>query len=118
MQMPFDITLRWSDGRRAMLVSGELTVETAKVVRALLDIVCANNATEVELDLRDVTFIDSTGIGVIMVAKKACAGRGCGFVLIPSKAPQPARLWELSGLQDRLGWREGPAPSSSSTCEG
>jgi len=118
MQTPFDVTVRWSDGQRAMVVSGELTLETAAVVRALLDIVCANDATEVELDLRDLTFIDSTGIGVIMVAKQACAGQGCGFFLIPSKAPQPARIWELSGLQNQLSWREGPAPSSSSACDG
>jgi anti-sigma B factor antagonist len=118
MQTPFDITLRWSDGQRAMVVSGELTLDTATVVRALLDIVCANDATEVELDLRDLTFIDSTGIGVIMVAKKACAGRGCGFFLIPSKAPQPARVWEQSGLRSQLSWREGPAPSSRSACDG
>ena len=118
MHTPFDITLRWSDGQRAMVVSGELTLETATPVRDLLEIVCANDATEVELDLRDLTFIDSTGIGVIMVAKKACAGQGCGFFLIPSKAPQPARIWELSGLQNQVSWREGPAPSSSSPREG
>ncbi|HEY2180728.1 MAG TPA: STAS domain-containing protein [Solirubrobacteraceae bacterium] len=118
MHTPFDITLRWSDGQRAMVVSGELTLETAAVVQALLDIVCVNDATEVEFDLRDLTFIDSTGIGVIMAAKKACAGSGCGFFLIPSKAPQPARIWELSGLQDQISWREGPAPSSSSSREG
>lgn len=118
MQTPFDITLRWSDGQRAIVVSGELTVETATVVQGLLDIACANDATEVELDIRDVTFIDSTGIGVIMVAKKACAGLGCEFFLIPSKAPQPARIWELTGLQDQVSWREGPSPSSSSTSEG
>jgi anti-sigma B factor antagonist len=116
--MAFDISLRWSDGQRAMVVSGELTLETATVLRSLLDIVCANDASEVELDLRDLTFIDSTGIGVIMVAKKACAARGCGFFLIPSKAPQPARVWELSGLKNQLSWREGPAPSSSSAREG
>jgi anti-anti-sigma factor len=112
MQVPFDITLRWSGGQRAMVVSGELTLETATVVRALLDIACANDATEVELDLRDLTFIDSTGIGLIVVAKKACAERGCGFFLIPSRAPQPARVWEVSGLQNLLSSREGPAPSS------
>jgi anti-sigma B factor antagonist len=112
MQVPFDITLRWSGGQRAMVVSGELTLETAAVVQALLDIACANDATEVELDLRDLTFIDSTGIGVIVVAKKACAARGCEFVLIPSRAPQPARVWEVSGLQKLISSREGPAPSS------
>jgi anti-sigma B factor antagonist len=118
MNTPFDVTLRWSDGQRALVVSGELTIETATVVRGLLDVVCANDATEVELDIRDVTFIDSTGVGVIMVAKQACLGRDCGFFLIPSKAPQPARLWELSGLQDQLSWREGPAPSPRPTCDG
>jgi anti-sigma B factor antagonist len=111
MHVPFDITLRWSDGQRAMVVSGELTLATAPVAQALLDIVCAHDATEVELDLRDLTFIDSTGIGVIMVAKKACARHGCGFFLIPSKAPQPARIWEVSGVQNEFSWREGPAPS-------
>jgi len=118
MDMPFDITLRWSDGQRAVVVSGELTLQTATVVRGLLAIVCGNDATEVELDLRDLTFIDSTGIGVIMMAKKVCAERGCGFFLIPSKAPQPARVWQLSGMQDQLSWREGPAPSSGSACAG
>ena len=115
MHSPFDITLRWADGQRAIVVSGELTVETATPVQALLVIVCAHDATEVELDLRDLTFIDSTGIRVILLAKKACAQRGCEFFLIPSKAPQAVRIWEVSGLHEQLGWREGPPPSSTPT---
>jgi anti-sigma B factor antagonist len=117
MHTPFDITVRWCDGQRAIRLSGELSLATASAMRSLLEIVCAHGATEVELDLRDVTFIDSTGIGVIMMAKKACAARACGFFLIPSKVPQTVRMWEVSGLQDRLSWREGPSPSPSSTRE-
>ena len=113
MHTGLDITLRWVGGQRAMVVSGELTVETATPVEALLSIVCANEATEVELDLRDLTFIDSSGIRVILLGKEACAQRGCEFFLIPSKAPQTARIWEVSGLRERLSWREGPPPSAS-----
>ena len=113
MHTGLDITLRWVGSQRAMVVSGELTVETATPVEALLSIVCANEATEVELDLRDLTFIDSSGIRVILLGKEECARRGCEFFLIPSKAPQTARIWEVSGLQEQLSWREGPPPSAS-----
>jgi anti-sigma B factor antagonist len=107
-----DITLRWSGRQRAIVVSGELTVETATPVEALLSIVCADDAAEVELDLRDLTFIDSAGIRVILLGKAACAERGCEFFLIPSRAPQAARIWEVTGLREQLSWREGPPPGA------
>ena len=64
-------------GEAVVLVRGELDAATAGrlrgVVTALLN---RGGVTAIGLDLRGLTFIDSTGIGTLVVAKRICGQVG------------------------------------------
>ena len=92
------------DGRRRVAVSGEIDLQTAPALEAALDEACAMRAT-IELDLHEVSFIDSTGIRAILTAKAACAEHDVELLMVPSRHQAPRRVFELSGLLDLLPWR-------------
>ena len=83
-------------GEVDMAAAGEL--ETA-VVRA-----CSDSKT-VEIDLHEVSFIDSIGLRAVLAAKALCAELGVEFLLVPSRHEAPRRTFELAGVLDLLPWR-------------
>jgi len=101
---PFRLLQETVDGRRRLAISGEIDMRTAPALEAALNDACALAST-IELDLHDVSFIDSTGIRTILDAKATCAAHDVELLMVPSRHPAPRRVFELSGLLDRLPWR-------------
>jgi anti-anti-sigma factor len=101
---PFRLEQESIDGRRRMAVSGEIDIQSAPVLEDALTEACATART-IELDLHEVSFIDSRGIRAILAAKAACAEREVELMMVPSRHAEPHRAFELSGLLDRLPWR-------------
>jgi anti-anti-sigma factor len=56
---------------------------------------------EVIADLRDVTFMDSTGLHVLVSHHRHAAERGLGFSIIDGSAPV-SRVLKLTGLDHVL----------------
>jgi anti-anti-sigma factor len=82
---------------------GELDMfTTPQLEQAIAD--TADHPGELVIDLRALTFIDSTGIHSILRARAACAENQRGFSLIRGRAAVH-RVFELSGLADRLPFR-------------
>lgn len=79
-------------------------MQTAPVLEEALISACASCA-QIELDLHEVSFIDSTGIRAILSAKTSCAEHNVELLMVPSRHAAPHRVFELSGLLDRLPWR-------------
>ena len=78
---------------------GELDVGTAGVLADELDRAAATDAKLIVLDLSDVTFIDSTGIGLLVkTSRRWAAGR---LRLIPVEG-QVRRVFELTGVAEYL----------------
>jgi anti-sigma B factor antagonist len=75
--------------------SGEIDFGTVDHLKETLTGLCVDGAT-VRLDLRDVTFIDSTGINALVIADRRSTQRGCRLVL---SAPSPAvrRVLDYTG---------------------
>lgn len=92
------------DGRRRIAVSGEIDIQTAPALEDALSEACTVRAT-IELDLHEVSFIDSTGIRAILAAKASCADQDVELLMVPSRHQAPHRVFELSGLLDLLPWR-------------
>jgi len=67
------------DGRSVVTVSGEVDVATAPSLRECLDRVVARDDDAVVVDMLGVTFIDSTGLGVLIGAHRACADAGRSY---------------------------------------
>jgi anti-anti-sigma factor len=90
------------DGVAIVQPRGELDLATVETLRAALDGI--ERAGRVVLDLRGLSFIDSTGLR-LLVALDQHAQRG-GFQLALVMPPAPAnRAIELSGLAGALPFR-------------
>ena len=61
-----------------------------------------------ELDLRAVTLIDSSGVREILDANRKCEERGCALAIIQSEHASPRRVFEILGLASKLPWLAQP----------
>lgn len=97
---------RVQDRERARVVpEGELDLDTIDVVEQHLHDLREAGAREIVLDLRKLTFMDSSGLHVIFKAARLAKRDGVSFVLIPGPRPVQ-RLFELTGARDHLTFRE------------
>ena len=101
------LEVREEGERRTVIIAGELDLATAFDLEALTSTLC-QQAGEIVLDLRGLSFMDSTGLQVMLRARDMCGERDCGFFLIAGPAPVQ-RLFELTGLADLLPFIEPPA---------
>lgn len=82
--------------------AGEIDAATRPTVERLMsDVLAATNGPLLlELDLRDVTFIDSAGVELLLITRSQLARRDARLLLRPS--PQVDRLLQLLGLRSVL----------------
>lgn len=93
----------YNDGKRmtAALI-GDIDHHAARGMRAELDEVIALSQPELLIiDLEEVGFMDSSGIGLILGRLKAVQACG-GSVIIKNARPSIAAVIRLSGLSDIL----------------
>jgi anti-anti-sigma factor len=81
-------------------VKGELDLSTVPTLRAVLDGIDPRHR-RVVLDLRDVSFLDSMGVGLLVEASRRCASELCELVL-RSPSERVRQVLELTGLDDML----------------
>lgn len=80
-----------------LVASGEIDLSTAGRLRAALA-EALGRSDVVEVDLNDVGFMDSTGLGALVEAQ---VGKRNGQVLrVTAASPQTRRLLELTGLAE------------------
>jgi anti-sigma B factor antagonist len=70
-------------------------------LKAALVRVCEEKPRVLTLDLRGLTFIDSTGLQAIIAASQECEKLAAEFRLIPGP-PAIQRVFEIVGLIERL----------------
>lgn len=77
---------------------GELDHHSAQAMREELDArIGDEQIRRLVFDMRDLTFMDSSGIGVLIGRYKIIARRG-GSVCVRNMSPQVDKLFTLSGL--------------------
>ena len=81
-------------------LTGELDVATAPQLGHALEEI-AEPAALVVLDLSELTFMDSSGLQVILSARARLADAGRRFALVPGRR-QVQRMFELTGTAHRL----------------
>jgi anti-anti-sigma factor len=104
-------------GRRTLALVGELDLASVEVLRGAVERMRSNSTSAITLDLRGLTFIDSTGLAAIVHASKLCETNGYDFTLIRG-ADSTQRLFELTGLIDVLPFREGADGDDAATSDG
>ena len=94
-----------------VVVRGEVDIATADAVRAELN-TAFERSDNVVLDLREVTFMDTQGLSVVIEAQQACAAGDTQFAI--TRAPDHVhRLFEMIGLTSRLTVLDDPAAAAS-----
>ena len=85
-------------GTDTLALTGELDIDSASKLEEAVREVCASG-TGLVIDLRKVTFMDSTGLRVLIVAGALCEEMGHELRIIPGEDIQ--RILEITGL-DRV----------------
>jgi anti-anti-sigma factor len=98
----FSISTSDRDGRAIVLVRGELDLATApnleEVVAERLDA-----GQEVVLDLRELDFMDSSGLRVLVFAHARATDRGPRFAVVrPPEGSAVAKLLSIAGVDQEL----------------
>lgn len=88
-------------GSRVIAFAGELDLANAGTAENALESSLADASTPVVVDMRELEFIDSTGIALLVSALSRNEG-GVRVSFIPSDSPAVTRVLELTGLAERL----------------
>jgi anti-sigma B factor antagonist len=86
-----------SDVSHAVLVAGELDLDVAPKLGVCLNELIDSGATTIVVDLLEVTFMDSTGLAVLIDAGKRLRRFDGGLVLV-TDSPSITRLLTIRGL--------------------
>jgi anti-sigma B factor antagonist len=82
-------------------VSGELDLASGPELEAELDQLRGPDTRLVVIDLRQLAFMDSTGLSILVRAHQRLAGEGCEVGLVKG-SQQVQRLLDLTGVAERL----------------
>ena len=85
------------DGYELLSVEGELDIATAPRMLSALNEAIAEMASPLVVDLTHVVFMDSTGLALLMNARRRVVRLGHGFAIICPKGPI-ARVFEIADM--------------------
>jgi anti-anti-sigma factor len=107
----FSVAVHAEGSALVVAVRGDVDLATADVLRGELR-AAASRAKVVVLDLREVSFMDTQGLAVVIEAQHDAAEDGWRFVL--TRAPDRVhRLFDMIGLTPRLTIVDDPAAAAT-----
>jgi anti-sigma B factor antagonist len=90
-----------SAGRHTFVLTGELDIGSARGLEETIRQVCGTGTKGIKVDLRNLAFIDSSGLSALINAGRLCEKHGHEFLLVPGPA-NIQRIFEISGLIEAL----------------
>ncbi len=100
--MSVAVSTQTQDNKTVVKVAGEVDVSNAAQLREALDAALLQDAASLEVNLADVPYIDSTGIGVLVgVAHRAQDASKTLAVTNPQR--NVARVLDMLGVTEELG---------------
>jgi anti-sigma B factor antagonist len=96
---PFAVEVRRRDGLATVEPHGELDIATIETLRSALDGI--QRAGRLVLDLRGLSFIDSTGLHLLIALHQRAQRDGFQLTLVAPAAPVD-RVIQISGLDEAL----------------
>lgn len=94
----FHVTTESSNGSQRIVATGELDIATVPMLEEAFEAALATDAASILVDLGGITFIDSTGLRLLIKMSDSC---GNGRLGIRSTAIVD-RLLQVTGLLDQL----------------
>jgi anti-sigma B factor antagonist len=96
VERPFSVHCERVDGAWVAIARGEIDMASAPELRRALD--ADGDAALIVLDLRAVTFLDSSALGLIVAQLRRARERGSRFAVAAEAGSEARRLLELAGL--------------------
>ena len=84
------------DSRHTLVLRGELDLVTAPGLEDKVAALCLEGARELVLDMRQVVFMDSSGLRTVLASMDMCRAHGCELMVVPGSAAR--RLFEITGV--------------------
>ncbi|MFN2607092.1 MAG: STAS domain-containing protein [Acidimicrobiales bacterium] len=98
----FSVCVRQGADRTVVALGGELDLYAAPQLRErLMALTDGDGRGDLVLDLAELAFIDSTGLGVVVEAAKSARARGRDLVL-SRPTPSTYKVLEITGLHQAL----------------
>ncbi len=96
-ELSIDLRTEEGSGTLVFKLRGSLDLATAPTVRAALSEAAEQGSHDVIVDLTQLEFLDSTGLGALIGAQRRTTERGASFRLIVSDG-RISRLLNITGL--------------------
>ncbi|MFD1032009.1 anti-sigma factor antagonist [Metaplanococcus flavidus] len=97
--MNIQVDLQESNGVLKGQIHGEIDAHTAPILRDKLEPYQNVESLNAELDLSDVNYMDSTGLGVFVAFYKSVNSQG-GHLKLSGLSARLKRLFDITGLGD------------------
>jgi anti-anti-sigma factor len=101
----FTARIESRNGVARIALEGDLDMSTVPVLSGHLGRFEADGMAGIMLDLRDLTFVDCSGLRVFLAARERSNANGHRFILVGA-SPGARRLFELTGTQFLLDEQE------------
>jgi anti-anti-sigma factor len=96
------VTVTVDDDRATAALSGDFDMAATFTIEPALERALEDpGVSALTLDLSDVSFIDSTGIGVLFRVEAEARSRGVALAIVPGPR-EVQRVFEIAGLSDSL----------------
>ncbi|MCU9615168.1 STAS domain-containing protein [Caldibacillus lycopersici] len=97
--MNITVDVNKTDGNTIMKISGEIDAYTAPKLKETINQLTKEDGKNVVIDLTDVIYMDSTGLGVLVAAFKKIKTNGGSFILT-GLSNRLQRLFTITGLSE------------------
>lgn len=91
-----------ADGRPVLRVSGDLDLATLASLRTAAEAALAACGDGLVLDLTELTFVDSSGLGLLVELRNRALAQG-GTLQLQHVPSGPKRVIEIAGLAETFG---------------
>ncbi len=94
------VTIKQKNNIITAQIKGEIDHHTVPQIRDMIDdaFVCAESVTELVIDFSEVTFMDSSGIGLVMGRYKLAAANGKKISVI-NLSERDYKIMKMSGIE-------------------
>jgi anti-anti-sigma factor len=89
------------DGGLVLRLVGELDLSSVSIFVDALSEILDGDPTRIELDMSELSFIDSSGVGAYVTAYRRAAAKGAQL-LVGERSALVERVLQLSGVEDAL----------------
>ena len=100
--MPFDCTIEREGETIVVMPEGDVDVANAALLRQVLQqVVERRDCTKLDIDMSSVTFLDSSGLGMLVAAHRAATAQGIALRL-REPGPMVRMVLEIANLDGIL----------------